>query len=294
MEKLWSCSLQLVLFIHLTCSMDTEQSEQTDPSPASLEIESLSREGFQNLVLLTRLSHHLPHETTDYDYYSSFQGFQFFTDKMRERTFSLIQKLSAGISPLLPRLAHNNNNSNKSITLPDIEELFDKIVETNDSGLEQVGHLIDILNGVVPPPPSITPSPATSGPIVIQADPTPPAPAPTSSAPYSSNPQLPTWNRLQKGFGPTNHWARGQMLRSNQIPKPQITRHGLDNSDIPFIPSLRGGIKPNAIGSVTGVNDHTSLDDLLNKMREQGSARLHPYYDELQEVTYSQSVFQST
>ena len=276
--------------------MDTEQSEQTDPSPASLDIESFSRDGFQNLILLTRLSHHLPHETTDYDYYSSFRGFQFFTAKMRERTFSLIQKLSTGISPLLPRLAHNNNNNNKSVTLPDIEELFDKIVDTNDSGLEQVGHLIDILNGVVPPPPlSIIPSPATPFPIVIQADPAPPDPdpTPTSSTPYSSNPQLPTWNRLQKGFGPTNHWARGQMLRSNQIPKPQITRHGLDNSDTPFIPSLRAGIKPNAIDSVTEVNDHSSLDDLLNKMREQGSARLHPYYDELQEVCYSKSVFQS-
>ena len=293
MEKLWSFSLRLVLFIHLTYSMDTEQSEQTDPSPTSLEIESFSKDGFQNLVLLTRLSHHLPHETTDYDYYSSFQGFQFFSAKMRERTFSLIQKLSAGISPLLPRLAHNNNNNKKeSATLPDIEELFDKIVETNDSGLEQVGHLIDILNGVVPPPAPITPSPANPAPIVIQTDPVPPDPTP--STPYSSNPQLPTWNRLQKGFGPTNHWARGQMLRSNQISKPQISRHGLDNSDTPFIPSLRSGIKPNAIDSVTGVNDHTSLDDLLNKMREQGSARLHPYYDELQEVDYSKSVFQST
>ncbi|KAI6656587.1 Exosome component 10 [Oopsacas minuta] len=268
--------------------METKPSEELDPSPPSLEIESFSKNGFQNLVLLTRLSHGLPHKTTDYDYYSSFPGFQFFTAKMRERSFSLIQKLSTGISPLLPRLASNEHNP-----LPEIEELFDKLVETNDSGLEQVGHLIDILNGVIPPP-ALIPSPLTA----IETDSISHAPSTssvsTSTVPYSSSLQLPTWNRLQRGQGPTNHWVRGQLLRSNQIPKPQITRLGLDNSDTPFIPALRGGVKPNAVDPVRSVIDHSSLDDLLSRMRAQDSARLHPYYDELQDVNYSQTVFHNS
>ena len=269
--------------------METGTEEDTVPTSAPLEIDSFSKEGFQNLVLLTRFSHELPHETTDYDYYSSFPGFKLFTEKMRERTFSLMQKLSGGICPILPRLARGTSSEGNS--LPELEELFDKLVETNDTGLEQVGHLIDILNGVVPAPPPVSAEPCPSPERTRADDLTAPSPAPPV-VPYSSSPQLPTWNRLEFGSGPMNHWARGQMSRSNQIPKPHITREGLDNSDTPFVPSLRGGIKPNAIVK-PNANDHTSLDDLLTRMREQDTTQLHPYFEELQNVPYPQSMFEN-
>ena len=270
--------------------MDTGTEETVPPSP-SLEIDSFSKEGFQNLVLLTRLSHELPRETTDYEYYSSFEGFKLFTEKMRARSFSLMQRLSAGICPLLPRLARGIPEGSP---LPELEELFDKLVETNDTGLEQVGHLIDVLNGVVPPPPPVSAESCPS-PEHTRSDPLSPPPLvpPASPAvPYSSSPQLPTWNRLEFGSGPMNHWARGQMSRSNQIPKPHITREGLDNSDTPFVPSLRGAVKPNTMAR-PDANDHTSLDDLLTKMRVQDTAHLHPYYEEIESATYPQSVFES-
>ena len=272
--------------------METGTEEEIAPPP-SLEIESFSKEGFQNLVLLTRLSHDLPREATDYEYYSSFPGFKLFSEKMRERVFSLMQRLSTGICPLLSRLARG---ASESKALPELEELFDKLVETNDTGLEQVGHLIDILNGVVPAPPPVSAETCPS-PEHIQSDaipPTPPVPAASPAAPYSSSPQMPTWNRLEFGSGPMNHWARGQMSRSNQIPKPQITREGLDNSETPFVPSLRGGVKPNAIDCFRNeATDHTSLDELLTRMRVQDTARLHPYFEELQSVTYPQSLFET-
>ncbi|KAI6656586.1 hypothetical protein LOD99_1381 [Oopsacas minuta] len=68
------------------------------------------------------------------------------------------------------------------------------------------------------------------------------------------------------------------MLRSNEIAKPQMTRRGLDNSDKPFIPSLVGGVKPNA----------------LDPVRDVDSPSIHPYYNELQNLEYSNAVLQSS
>ena len=258
-----------------------------NPSP-ELEVESFSKQAFQSLITLTRLSHDLPQVSSDYDYYSSFPGFRFFSSKMQQRIFSLIQNLSQGVNPVLSRFGRNNHGNNSA---PELEELFEKLVETNDAGIEQVGHLIDILNGVAPPPP-VTPS----YPLVVQPDIVPP-PSYTAPSPYSAvlpgTSQLPQWNRLEYTAAPLNHWARGQMSRSNRIQKPQICREGVDNSDAPFIPSLRGGIKPNSLHSDPVSSDHSSLDDLLTKMRSQGPERLHPYFEELQEVNYSPSLFSS-
>ena len=83
-----------------------------------------------------------------------------------------------------------------------------------------------------------------------------------------------------RSYPPINNWVDMRIKSSNQIPKPQITREGVDNSDTPFVPSLREGVKPNAIAR-PDANHHTSLDDTT----------LHPYYEELQTIEYAETVF---
>ena len=75
---------------------------------------------------------------------------------------------------------------------------------------------------------------------------------------------------------PFKEWLEKRIETSNQIPKPHISREGLDNSDTPFVPTLRHGIKPNAIVR-PNANTHTN--------------RLHPYHEELQTVNYPETVF---
>ena len=90
------------------------------------------------------------------------------------------------------------------------------------------------------------------------------------------------WRTTGQFSVPVSSWVDTRIKRSNQIPKPHITREGLDNSETPFVPSLRGGVKPNAIDCFRhDVTDHTSLDD----------TKLHPYYEELQAIDYPGTVF---
>lgn len=259
--------------------MSGQNSTNTLIEEDEVNVDSLIKQSYQSFLDLTRISRKLPIPGEDYEYYSSFPGYRIFCDKMKQKITNMQNRLSTGISTVLPRYNKSLSQANSS-SYVDIDELFDKLVETNDSGLEHVAQLLDFLS--YPPisdPPNYS---SLAYPSKIITD--------SISSHTQSTSDIPKWNQNLQIIN------RTKTESSIKIEKPQLKfSRSPDNSNSPFIPYLVKNIKPNAlpvIPIVSSIPYSNSLDGLLSGIREEDSLKLHPYYYELQALNFNEMEMQ--
>ncbi|KAL4221351.1 Exosome component 10 [Mactra antiquata] len=259
--------------------MDTEpcgSKENTEFLPGCADVNQFMQKTLKAVLQATKCSNEMPAAGDDFDYYSSFQGFQDVMDIEGKRLLHTIQSI----------LKHQNVKINLGSAgrASDIEDKLDMLMDANDQILEKVGSWLDEASGIKKDDSSLvvataTPKAQTSASwnkkvgIVIDVR---MSLSPLHCFRYYHEPRSPgSASKSTPSF---------KLLSARNIQRPQIKfQDKVDNRKRPFIPIIRD--KPNAQLSL---EESLKLpENVTPEMSEQPDFKYpHPYQYEIDNIVY--------
>ncbi|XP_052761274.1 exosome component 10-like [Mya arenaria] len=216
------------------------------------DVNQFMQQTLRSVLLATKSSNEMPAAGDDFDYYSSFPGFQGLMNIEGKRILHVIQSI----------LKHENVRANLGSMggAADIEDKLDQLMDANDQILERVGTWLDEASGIKKDDSSLV----------------------IASATPKSTQKLASWNK--KSPGSSSAAPNFRLLSAKNIQRPQLRfRDKVDNRNAPFRPIITD--KPNALKTL---EESLKLPEgVTPEMSEQPEFKHpHPYQYELDHLTY--------
>ncbi|XP_053378840.1 exosome component 10-like [Mercenaria mercenaria] len=215
------------------------------------DVNQFVQQTLKSVLQATKCSNEMPAEGDDFDFYSSYQGFQDVMNIEGKRILHMIQNI----------LKHQNVKVSlgSASGAADIEDKMDLLMDANDQILERVGTWLDEASGIKKDDSSLVIATAT--------------PKQQTSA---------SWNKKSPGASSTPSF---KLLSARNIQRPQMKfKDKVDNRALPFIPIIKH--KPNALKSL---EESLRLSEgVTPEMAEKPDFKYpHPYQFELDQLTYT-------
>jgi len=207
-----------------------EDKDSGEGSSSIPDVGVFSQAALQALVLAIKRSHELPSSGDDFDYYSSFKGFRRVMQVERSTILDMM------------KMIFKQSGINVQLDVSDMDEMFDSLVEANDTLLERVGSSLDVAAGYR----------KTEDNVVL-------------TTVRSSDVIKTSWNRkIGEKHKPIH------LLAARNVSRPQLKfKTKVDNTSEPFVPIITE--KPNSLKPLAIL-----LEDTPN-----GEMYSHPYQYEL-------------
>ncbi|XP_065904927.1 exosome complex component 10-like isoform X1 [Dysidea avara] len=233
-------------------SEESDNEEEEEFLPGFDTFQDYSKQLLSMVVKATRECHSLPAADEDYEYYSSYPSFTEFTAKMGQRITKSIARITKyhHITGPWPSGGIQLGSSSKS---HDHGDLFEAVVEANDTLLEQVDNLLDEATGVKKA------GQALSGTLDSKK----------------------VEQSLQRG-----HVKKVSYIHSSNMMRPQLKwADKIDNSNTPFRPIIKH--KPNALKPLPSIDvqDGATISSFISAVRDKVTSIKsygHPYRYELE------------
>eukprot|EP00118_Oscarella_pearsei_P010576 m.65841 g.65841 ORF g.65841 m.65841 type:complete len:634 (+) comp35333_c1_seq5:330-2231(+) len=199
-------------------------------------------ETLRNVVKTTQKANGLLFDESDYDFYSTLEGFKAFTDHHSTKILKMMEEIRKH-QKLMCGPPHSGD---------DIDELDDWLTEANDCLLEEAGSLMDDVCGLR----------TTDSSVVSKA--------------VAANTSAAIWNRTQ---GKNVRWSLSH-LHAKNLARPQLQfKDRIDNSSRPFVHRLCS--KPNALEPLAGEDPVGQLMKSIRNERAVYKSKTHPYHMEI-------------
>ncbi|GAB1606032.1 exosome component 10-like [Argonauta hians] len=224
------------------CSNGTKTEMTTESKNEVEDISLYTQKVLQTVLQCVKSSNDLPAEGDDYDFYSSFPGFQELMDVEGKRILHIIQNI-------MKHQLVKGNIATENYSSTEIEDRFEHIIDANDQLLEKIGNLLDEASGIK----------KNESNLVIK-----------NFKPKQNN--VASWN--QKSPSTRNNY---RLITGRQLARPQNKfLDDIDNSNNAFVPRIRR--KPNALRSL---EESLQVDANNENISDPDFTHPHPYTYEL-------------
>ncbi|XP_032228856.1 exosome component 10 isoform X2 [Nematostella vectensis] len=195
---------------------DSPSQDQPKDIPGLGDLQEFSQQTLRLLVGGIQKANSLPEAGEDHDFYYSFSDFREFRKAQGTRILNNVHDL---LKQFHVRCRWPNRNT--SCSNVDVDDLYESLVEANDTLLEEVDTSLDEASGLSKNrKPILSPAVRQGGPMVS------------------------SWNRKTRDNN--NKDGNFRLLLAKNIQRPQMKfKDKIDNSNTPFIPIIK--YKPNAL-----------------------------------------------
>ncbi|CAI9731187.1 exosome component 10-like [Octopus vulgaris] len=222
--------------------MTTESSNEVE------DIGVYTQKVLQTVLQCVKSSNALPAEGDDYDFYSSFPGFQEIMEIEGKRILHIIQNI-------MKHQLVKGSVVGESQSSTEIEDRFEHIIDANDQLLEKIGNLLDEASGIK----------KQENTLVI-----------TNFKPKQTN--IASWNKKQSPANTPAAPNNYRLITGRQLVRPQTKfTDDIDNSNSSFVPRIRR--KPNALKSL---EESLKVDANAENISDPDFSYPHPYAYELE------------